>query len=188
MTLEFTASDELFDVTIGAYREREFVTVTGIDIQFGEFIKYFVQFLVGDAKLGLICLTVPEIGCGGFIDDLLGDAEDTRHLPDFRLVKMPDRFKGASSVTMLGEVTNEEFSAITGADDQGSVFGREVIEDDHAESGADIAFAQGVDVCSGKGEIRVCHVADLYRFGFYTKGLGKEGRVSGAIGMAGLVG
>ena len=65
-----------------------------------------VEIKVGDPKLILVCLSLPQASRRRLAEYLLGDPKVTRQLPDFALDQVPQRQDVDAAIAKLGEVAD----------------------------------------------------------------------------------
>src|SRR5437870_6203046 len=72
---------------------------------------------VGEAKLALVGLSLPELRGRRFAHDRLGDADGERELAQLRLVEVADGIDAAGHVAELRAVAEEELGLVARAED-----------------------------------------------------------------------
>src|SRR5207302_2647506 len=76
-------------------------------------------------------LAGPEVGRGRLFDDVGGNADHVRELPDLRLVQVAEWIDGAGKVTVDGSVSEQELGFVARPQDQGAPGPGLVIQDRH---------------------------------------------------------
>ena len=152
-----------------------------------EEVEEAVGLVVAEAEVIFVCLVGDEVGRGGLVDDGGWDADGAGDLADLGFVEVAYRVDGRGEVAKNGAVAEEEFGFVAGADDEGVVSGRAVIDADHAGAGHDIPFAERRNV-GGFGEKGFDHVGDFYRFAADAEVVDDEVGVEEAVAGGGAIG